>query len=64
MDGIGKLDELLNDPMIQLVMASDRVKPDEVRVLFEAARERAPESFVPAPYVIDSVCRAWLCQSA
>jgi len=63
MDGMRKLDELLNDPMIQLVMASDRVKPDEVRVLFKKARERAPESFVPAPHVIDSVCRGLICQA-
>ena len=34
------LDELLSDPMIKLVMASDRVHPDEVRLLLERARAR------------------------
>ncbi|WP_292476808.1 hypothetical protein [Mesorhizobium sp.] len=34
------LDELLNDPMIQLVMERDRVRPAELRLLLEKARDR------------------------
>ncbi|MDW6020320.1 hypothetical protein SAZ10_00935 [Mesorhizobium sp. BAC0120] len=39
---INTLDELLDDPMIQLVMARDNVRPEEVRQLMERARQRQP----------------------
>ena len=48
-----RLDELLSDPMIQLVMKSDRVEADEVRELFDRV---AFQYSVPAPHVIDSMC--------
>ena len=34
-ESINTLDELLNDPMVQLVMARDRVRPAELRLLLE-----------------------------
>jgi hypothetical protein len=46
------LDELLSDPLIQLVMKRDRVHPDEVRTLLERARDRAEAAFVPPPHII------------
>ncbi len=48
-----RLDELLSDPMIQLVMKSDRVEADDVRELFDRV---ADQYLVPAPHVIDSMC--------
>lgn len=41
------LEDLLNDPVITLVMNSDRVRADEVRRLFDRVRAGA----VPAPYM-------------
>jgi hypothetical protein len=37
---INTLDELLDDPIIQLIMARDNVRPEEVRKLMERARHR------------------------
>jgi hypothetical protein len=52
------LDELLSDPLIQLVMKSDRVRPDEIRMLFDRARYRAARKpFVPPAHVIAQACR-------
>lgn len=52
------LDEFLSDPMIQLVMARDRVSPQDVRVLLEGARSRGTTGapFPPA-HVISESCR-------
>lgn len=48
-----KLDELLSDPLIKLVMERDRVRPDDVRMLLERARRRANRKpFVPPVHVI------------
>jgi hypothetical protein len=49
------LDELLSDPMVKLVMASDGVRPQEIRVLFEQARKRGSEPMVP-PHMIRREC--------
>lgn len=47
------LDELLSDPMIQLVMARDRVEPEELRLMLERDRRRAAEKrLVPSAHVI------------
>lgn len=54
---IETLDELLSDPMVQLVMASDRVRPDEVRLLFKRARMRAGGQSLLPPHVIEA-CKA------
>ena len=49
--GNNTLEELLNDPVIQLVMARDHVRPEEVRMLFKKA-QRAAEPRLEA-HVID-----------
>jgi hypothetical protein len=36
-EGIETLDELLSDPMVQLVMTRDRVEPEEIRLLLKHA---------------------------
>ena len=41
------LEDLLSDPVIGLVMESDRVRPVEVRVLFERVSAVRPASFAP-----------------
>jgi hypothetical protein len=49
------LDELLDDPMVQMVMARDSVRPEELRQMLE--RHRAEEKqLVPPAHVIAS-CR-------
>jgi hypothetical protein len=59
------LDEVLGDPMVRLVMARDRVRPEEIRVLFEKAHKRAAQRkasagvIVPPAHVID--CQQRLC---
>ena len=42
-ESINTLDELLNDPIIQLVMERDRVRPAEIRMLLEKARHKAAD---------------------
>lgn len=66
-ESINTLDELLNDPMIQLVMARDRVRPAELRLLLERARDRAGDdsridhvSMPPAHVVARSCLKQWL----
>jgi len=66
-ESINTLDELLNDPMVQLVMARDRVRPAELRLLLEKARDRAGEdsridqaSVPPAHVVARSRLKQWL----
>ena len=62
-DGNSMLDELLDDPLVQLVMARDRVRPEELRVLVERA-VRGEEPALP-PHVIarakgpGSICCGW-----
>jgi hypothetical protein len=52
------LNELLDDPIIQLVMASDHVEAEEVRELFDRARYRMDgRAFIPAAHVIDRICK-------
>lgn len=46
-DAIDTLDELLSDPIVQLVMTRDRVRPEELRRLIERAR-RADQPALPA----------------
>ena len=57
-EGRSTLDELLSDPMIQLVMARDSVRPEDVRMLLERDRKRAAErQMVPQAHVI-AACAA------
>lgn len=52
------LDELLSDPMVQMVMARDSVRPEELRRMLERHRTNAIErGFVPPAHVIAS-CQA------
>jgi hypothetical protein len=55
------LDELLNDPIVQMVMKRDNVRPEELRRSLERAR-RARRSLLP-PHVIADACRRGLCIS-
>jgi hypothetical protein len=48
------LDELLNDPLVQLVMARDNVRPEELRQLIERARRQQPS--LP-PHMISETAR-------
>lgn len=64
---INTLDELLNDPMIQLVMARDRVRPAELRLLLEKARGKVAgdshveQPMVPPAHVVARSCiKQWL----
>jgi hypothetical protein len=62
-EGRQTLDELLGDPMIQMVMARDRVRPEEVRMLLERViRSAVDEPVVPPAHVIARTCqKLWLC---
>lgn len=52
------LDELLDDPMVQMVMARDSVRPEEFRQMLERHRMSTEEKqLVPPAHVIAS-CRA------
>ena len=53
------LDELLDDPMVQMVMARDSVRPEELRQMLERHRVRVAEEkqLVPPAHVIAS-CQA------
>jgi hypothetical protein len=58
------LEELLNDPIIRLVMASDGVEAEEVRGLFGAGKDdgEEDEADVPALHVIaSSPCGQGMC---
>ena len=57
-DRINTLDELLNDPMVLLVMERDRVRPEQVRLLLERARR--PDAVPPAHVVAKSCMQHWL----
>ncbi|TGQ73034.1 MAG: hypothetical protein E5V49_01265 [Mesorhizobium sp.] len=64
---INTLDELLNDPMVMLVMERDRVRPTELRMLLERARDkavddsRADQPMLPPAHVVARSClRQWL----
>jgi hypothetical protein len=61
-EGRQTLEELLGDPMIQLVMARDRVRPEDVRMLLERVRPAVDEPVVPPAHVIARTCqKLWLC---
>ena len=66
-ESINTLDELLNDPMIQLVMERDRVRPAELRLLLEkaharvAVESRADHPVLPPAHVVARTCiKQWL----
>ncbi|MDI6027568.1 hypothetical protein QBK99_15360 [Corticibacterium sp. UT-5YL-CI-8] len=55
------LDELLSDPMVQLVMARDRVRPDELRRLIVKAVDGTETAAVPPAHLISACRSAGLC---
>ncbi len=58
------LEELLNDPIIRLVMASDGVEVEEVRGLFGSASQESDEeeAEIPALHLIaSSPCGQGMC---
>ena len=56
------LDELLDDPMVRMVMERDQVRPDELRQMLERDRIRATEKRrVPPAHVIASCRTSSLC---
>jgi len=59
-ESINTLDELLNDPMVRLVMERDRVQPSELRTMIERARARAglamDRPVVPPAHVVAKSC--------
>jgi hypothetical protein len=56
------LEELLNDPIVRLVMASDGVEPEEVRSLFGAGDNEDDDAELPALHVIASAeCGQGMC---
>jgi hypothetical protein len=56
------LDELLDDPMVQMVMARDSVRPEDLRRMLERHRVRATEKkLVPPAHVIASCQNHSLC---
>ncbi len=57
-EGLNTLDELLSDPMVQMVMERDRVRPEHLRMMLENARDRAEEPKLPPAHVIDRTCGA------
>lgn len=59
-EGIRTLDELLSDPMVQMVMARDGVRPQELRWMLQRARDRAENPSLPPAYVLAEACRARL----
>lgn len=59
---INTLDELLDDPMVQLVMARDRVQPAELRSNILRARSKREDALpVLPPHVVAKSClQQWL----
>ncbi|MCX7305517.1 MAG: hypothetical protein NTV73_14490 [Hyphomicrobiales bacterium] len=56
------LDDLLSDPLVQLVMARDSVRPEELRHMLERDRVRAADPrMVPPAHVISACAARSLC---
>lgn len=53
-----KLDELLGDPMVQLVMARDQVRPEDLRGMLERDRRRLTEKQMMPPAHVIAACQA------
>ena len=62
-DRLVTLDELLNDPLVQLVMKRDNVRPEELRRSLERAR-RPRRTPLPPPHVIDACRQGGICTSS
>ena len=51
------LDELLDDPMVQLVMQRDHVNPKGLRWMLEHAHARIGDPSLPPAYMVAPECR-------
>ncbi len=51
-----RLDELLSDPMVQLVMKRDHINPKGVRWMLERARDRVEDPSLPPAYMVAREC--------
>ena len=57
-----KLDELLGDPMVQMVMARDQVRPEDLRAMLERDfRRQATRNQIPPAHVIQACQGRSLC---
>lgn len=52
------LDELLGDPMVQMVMARDGVRPEDLRDMLERDRRRLSEKRMILPAHVIAACQA------
>lgn len=52
------LDELLNDPMVKMVMARDSVRAEDLREMLERDRRRVTKSGVVPPAHVIAACKA------
>src|SRR5690606_24620758 len=55
-DRLETLDELLSDPLVQLVMKRDNVRPEELRRSLERAR-KSRRALTPPPHLRAKACR-------
>ena len=56
------LDDLFSDPLVQLVMARDSVRPEDLRLMLERDRVRAADTnAVPPAHVIAACASRSLC---
>lgn len=52
------LDDLLSDPLVQLVMARDSVRPEELRSMLERDRVRAADTGIVPPAHVIAACKS------
>ena len=52
------LDELLSDPMVQMVMARDGVRAEDLRDMLERDRRRFSQERMMLPAHVIAACRA------
>jgi len=52
------LDDLLSDPLVQLVMARDSVRPEDLRSMLERDRVRAADTGTVPPAHIIAACES------
>lgn len=52
------LDELLSDPMVKMVMARDRVRPEDLREMLERDRKRGGDRRMVPPAHVIAACQS------
>lgn len=53
-----RLDELLSDPMVQLVMARDSVRPEDLREMIERDSRRVAKQRLVLPAHVIAACQS------